>query len=119
MIADTVMVVRTCDKFRKMGPFLKYMTNSIRPVEGLFDVYSIDVSGTFPTTKEGISFLVVNVEHLTGCPLYVLTNTATIEVVIRLVEGEILPPFGPQRLIVSDSVNCFTAKAVDNFIKKQ
>lgn len=38
-IRDTVMFVRTCNRYQNMGPIVKYVTNNKWLVARLFDVY--------------------------------------------------------------------------------
>lgn len=51
-------------------------------------------------------------EHLNGWSIVAATKNSTVGVVIKFVNRQILNPFGPSRVILSDKALCFTAIAL-------
>lgn len=100
---DVAGYVKSCDGCQRSSHLPTYRTTMRLPVSLIFDVFSFDFAGPFPKTKQGISFLLVAVEHLTGWPIAIPCERSNADTVIRFVEEQIVHPFGPPRTIVSDN----------------
>ena len=91
----------------------KYSTCEIEALS----VFSIDFAGPFAATPRGNKHWLVCVEHLTGRPIVIPTATAAALELIRLVEEQIIMPFGRPTIIVSDSGPCLIARSLEEFMK--
>lgn len=115
---DAARYVKTCDACQRVrGIATFWMTLSI-PQSWLFEVFSIDFSGPFPTTVNGNRFIIVCLEHLTDWPIVERAKRSTVDVVIDFIKAKILPCFEAPGIIVSDNGSCFTAEIVQTFMKE-
>ena len=108
--------MKSCDGCQMARPISKYKTILVRPISSLFGIFSIAFAGLFPTISSENRFVLVAVEHLTGCPIFIATADSTAQAVLAFVKREIMYSFGPPRTIVSENATCFTASAVSSFM---
>lgn len=87
-----------------------------RPITNLFDVLSIDFSGTFPLSASGSKYVLICVKHLTWWTIARATSGPTPETVIGFAVKEIVRPFRPSKTISSDEAYGLTAKVHEGFM---
>lgn len=104
-VRDVYDFVKSCDECQRMRPLRQYCTTLHRPLTSLFEVFSIDLAGPFPTTRECLKYLLVCVEHLTGWPIARATKDGTAETVMGVIQDEFMHLFGPPETVVRDNAS--------------
>lgn len=117
MLQDVAAHVKSCKGCLLSSPLPRYRTTLRIPLTGLFHMFSIDFAGPLPAGDAGEKYLLIAVEHLTSCPLAVATFSDTSEVVCDFLREEIIRPFGPPHLIISDNAKAFTAGDVTDLME--
>ena len=112
---DIYDYVKSCDGCQRRAAVPHYKTDLHLPITTLFDVFSIDFAGHFPRTSSGNRFTRVAVEHLTGWPIARATKNATRSVVRRIMEMEVVNPFGFLRVVISDNAGFFKAEVLASY----
>ena len=108
---------KSCDGCQRSAAVPHYKTDLHLPITTLFDVFSIDFAELFPRTSSGNGFSLVAVEHLTGWPIASATKNAMANVVRRFMEMEVVNPFGPPRVVISENGCCFTAEVLASYMR--
>lgn len=62
-------------------------------------------------------YIFICVEHLTTWPIARTTRTFKAVEIVIFVNEEIITPFGPPKIIVSDNAGCFTLETFSSFEK--
>ena len=107
--------VRSCHDCQIFTPLPNYPASLKLPLTTLFDVFSIDFAGPYPTTSSGHRYILVAVEHLTGWPIAMTYPNCTSAVVLAFLKNEIMFSFGSPRKIISDITTSFLSTAVEEF----
>lgn len=81
----------TYEVCQRMKSISQYLTSRKIPRCSLFEVFSIDFSGSFPKSTSGNQLLVIFIEHLTGWPI--VKATAPAETVKGFIKKLILITF--------------------------
>lgn len=82
----------------------------------LLEVFSIEVAGPFPTTREGFKYLLVCVENFTGWIIARESKDAAAETVVGFIQDEVMHSFGPHKKMVGDNASCFTPNSFGDFM---
>ncbi len=115
MRSDVAAHFRTCDRCQETKPYIDYTSTQHRLVSGIFDVWSLDLAGTVPRTRNGNRCLLVGVEHLTGWPIAASLPNALSTDVVTFVRERIIDPFESPWNILTDSGRQFTAENTQEF----
>lgn len=119
MPRDTTNYVSTCDECQRMKSVPKYITTLHLPITALFDVFSMDFAGPFPTSGQSAPrYLLVCVEHLTNWPIVKATWNSTAETDLTFMKHDIFSYFDARKAIVSDNSSCFNARSLWEYVNK-
>lgn len=95
-----------------------YKTKLFVRKSSLFKDFSDDLSGPFTVSKKSNRFLLFSFEHLIGWPVAAPTVRNTAEVVKKIMETMIIPPFEAPEVVISDNAACVTVPTLVELIKK-
>lgn len=96
----------------------RYYTNLSPSLTNIFELFSIDFAGPFLKSSKGYQSFLICVEHLTNWPLAKEIKVTTAEKDIKVVEEEILHPFGLPTTVMSDNSSCFLAMEWKKFVEE-
>lgn len=82
--------VRSFYRFQRMKLVTKYVSNMYRPLTNLFEVLSINFSGSFRSSSKGNNVILICVKDLTCWPVAEATHNFTADTVVKFVEEQIL-----------------------------
>lgn len=101
--------VKNCVGCQKSKPIPKYRTTLKLSLTGLFDTFSVDLTGPLSLGLNVETYLLITVERLKVWPVVKIGTRDTSYVVLSFVQEELLFSFCRPRYIVSDSTRCFIA----------
>ena len=117
MVGQMYAHIKSCKGCQLAAAVPKYRTTLRTPITGLFDTFSIDFAGPLVPGPQGERYLLIAVEHLSGWPMARATTSDTADVVRSFVTEEILLPFGPPGVFVSDNAKAFTAPIMQDLME--
>lgn len=110
--------VKSYDGCNRMCPLLPYYITLKVQVRNLFYIHSPHFSGLLPVTTSGYMYLFVAGGNLNRWPIVSRRRTATATKVMTFIQGDVLRPYGPPKLVISDDATRFTAQALAPFTEE-
>jgi len=83
----------------------------------IFDVWSVDFMGPFPSAR-GNKYILVAMDYVSKCAETLTSPTNDSRVVARLFKKIIFPHFGVPRVLISDNGAHFIEKKLGEILKK-
>lgn len=115
---DAFEFVKSCYGCQKFKSVRKCKSTLNFPISAILKSFSVDFEWSFRKTSKGNNYILIGLEYFTEWPMGIPVEDATLEVVLKFEQEQIIEPFGFPKRIISDNALCFTATAVTKFTEK-
>ena len=119
LFKDTHTICRECEKCQRLGKISRHHMMPLNPilVADLFNVWSIDFMGPFPSSF-GYVYILVGVNYVSKWVEAVSYRAANHKVVLKFLKENIFSRFGIPKVIISDGGSHFYNKPFEKLLAK-